>query len=161
MSATKNLCITYKQMPAYKTFEKFATKLAAALSFLQEDKPKRAITILKKLHESAVKRAAGKKTKKSGAKKPMNEYMQWAQQNRARISAENPGLSGKEIAKLLGKEYRKLKESGEVKISKAAASKKSATKKAATKKTTKKAATKKTSKKTTKKAAKPRAPKFF
>ena len=93
-------------MPAYKTFASFAEKLTKALEFLDKEKLKRAVTILKRLQASAQKRSAkkgSKTTKKSGKGNP---FMKFVKANFKQMQAKNPGLPPPEIMKLLSKQYK-------------------------------------------------------
>lgn len=152
-------------MPAYKTFASFAEKIASAIKHIEGDKPKQALTILKKLHERAVKKSEkGASKSKTGAKRELSPYILFGMENRARIVAANPGADNKQIMRLIAAEWAKSKDTwkpkkGAIKksVAKKTGAKKAATKKTATKKTvkkvSKKAATKKTVKKVSKKAA--------
>ena len=136
-------------MPAIKTFSRYAEKLATVESLLAEGKTKQALTVIRKLKESASKRAgvAGEKKKRAPSAWQLfvKDFMK-----------AHPELSATEAMKAAAKEYKSgvSKKSPAKKSTKEAATKKSATKKSATKKTSKKAATKKSpaKKKSTKKS---------
>lgn len=99
-------------MPAYKTFASYAEKLQKALQLIEEGKVKQAVTQIKKVQASAEKRGSKvKSSKKSGAKRPPNKYMQYLSENRAAFAKANPKLSPAELMKKMAAEYNKVKDS--------------------------------------------------
>jgi len=92
-------------MPAYKTFERFAEKIAKAMELIEQGKAKQAVTILKKLHESASKRS-GTESGKPATKRALSPYAAFVKENYARIAAANPEVPRKEIMGLIAAEWK-------------------------------------------------------
>lgn len=101
-------------MPATKTFSSYASKIAEAIALIEQqtDKnSKKALTILRKVKESAEKRSGSADgDKKAGPKRPLNNYMKWSAIERPKLKAEHPEMSIIEMSKVLGKRWNEVKD---------------------------------------------------
>ena len=99
------------QMPSPKKFERYAIKLAEAISFIEEDNIKRALTILKKLQENAAKAGSKSKASASRPKRPLSNYMLFAQANREEAKASlGSGAKPTDIMRKLGEMWQEVKD---------------------------------------------------
>ncbi len=95
-------------MPAVKTFASIADKVSSAITMIENNKTKQALTLLKKVKVSAEKRSGT--GDKVAPKRKLNNYMKWAATERPNILKATPGLSIIEVSKLLGKKWKDVKE---------------------------------------------------
>lgn len=141
-------------MVATKTFSSYASKLAEAIALIEQqtDKnSKKALTILRKVKESADKRSGSADgEKKAGPKRPLNNYMKWSALERPKLKAEHPEMSIIEMSKVLGKRWNEVKDSW-VPVDGASPAKKASPAKAKKSPAAKKAAPKKPAVKSAKK----------